>query len=86
MSNIIEGIYSYKQGDVAKSESLTYTLRLVNAIDGTGLTKTDNFLSLLSKGFWIKNEGVKLTTVDMEFQQLDNLYVVDDTNRLQSMG
>jgi hypothetical protein len=52
---------------------LTFTNRIADNIDNTGLSQIDNFISPKDKEFRIKNSEIN-TKVKVDFLQLDNLW------------
>lgn len=52
---------------------LTFTNRVVDNMDNTGLSPIDNFISPLFKEFIIKNGEIN-TKVKVDFTNLDNLW------------
>ncbi len=51
----------------------TFTNRVADEIDGTGLSNIDNFISPKSKEFILKNNEIN-TKVKVDFLQLDNFW------------
>lgn len=52
---------------------LTFTNRIADNIDNTGLSQIDNFISPVDKEFRIKNGEIN-TKVKVDFLNLDNLW------------
>jgi len=62
----------------------TFTNRIADNIDNTGLSNIDNFISPMNKEFIMKNNEIN-TKVKVDFLQLDNLWHFQGGTIIQSI-
>jgi hypothetical protein len=67
MASILKG-FGYNYGDQS-----TFINRIVDNMDGNGLSNIDNFISPVGKEFLFKKSGVE-SKVKIDFLGLDNFY------------